>query len=233
MRQARFAAVLAASAFLFSACQSPKYVTYTSIEGDFSCDIPFDWQVVREHDPGAFSNVVFTGPHQAEFFRGLPSLQIRWYRNYSQHLLPDGTYESYTGPHDFVRQLMKDVYGKRAYMRSGSDQEQAEALKRNEYLPESRLIKMAGREAVYFVVYNTIPAPKGLTYGVVSNDKGQRIVRQRHAYAILPVKGGFYVLTYPATVDGFEMFRPSFFRMINSFKLYKEGPYGPAAKPQR
>ena len=57
------------------------------------------------------------------------------------------------------------------------------------------------------VVPAAAPAPEKEKDGVVSDGKGNRIIPERHGYALVPGNGGFYVLNYPATRDGFEKFQ--------------------------
>lgn len=226
---AGLAAVLLAWAV--AGCRTPKYVSYASPAKDFSCEVPWGWTIVVDPAGSDYANVTFVGPFEPDFYRATPSLSVRWHAHNAPHRLPDGTYESYASHEDYVRQMLLDVYGPEAYTRAGSDRDQAAAAAKGVTLPESSRIKVSGVEGFYFVVYHTIPAPAGQIYGVVRSDTGERKIRQRHAYVILPMTNGFYVLVYPATRDGFEKHKPAFFHLVNTFRALKAGPAG-AVVPQ-
>ena len=49
-----------------------------------------------------------------------------------------------------------------------------------------------------------------------------------HAYVLLPMRRGFYVIVYPATRDGYALYEPQFNQLVNSFTPLKEGPDGAA-----
>lgn len=235
MRARRFIpsglALLAGAAVALSACRPPRYVRYSPPGGDFSCDVPWGWSVFLDSSGGDYSNAVFTGPFQPEFYRGIPSLSVRWYALNAPHRLPDGGYEMYASWRDFLDQMLRQVYGPDGMMKAGSDKDIAEALASNERVPDFERVRVSGEEAVYLVMYRALPAPSGQAFGVARDERGERVVEQRHGYVLLPRRGGFYVLTYPATRDGFEKHRPAFFRLINTFKALKSaGPRGPASR---
>lgn len=220
---------LASALLLLPGCSAPKYSRFDSPFADFRCEVPWGWRAIVDSAGSDYVNVTFTGPLEPDFFRGVPSLGVRWYRRNAPHRLPDGSYEQYASAQDFMDQMLREVYGPDARAWAGADKDVREALSRSEKLPGSRRIGVSGREAVYFVVFRGLPAPKGHAYGVVRDDLGNRAVLQRHAYALLPLNGGFYVLTYPATREGFERYRPAFFHLVNTFVLLKDGPAGPGA----
>lgn len=220
---------------LASGCvRTPKYSHYVSPFKDFVCEVPTGWSVVREGSRKDYYELLFVGPFEPSFYHGVPSLSVRWYRINAPHRLPDGTYEIYSSYQDFMNQMLRDVYGPDGYYKGGSDKEQEAAAARGEELPDYQRIKVpddkhvkAGEKQVlgfYFVAYHDAPAGKDEKDGVRSDDQGHCIVRERHGYIVLPVRGGFYLLTYPATSDGFEKYRPEFFQMINTFRLVRAGP---------
>lgn len=231
MRMNRARLLALALAFLPAACRPPKYVKFISPFKDFTCEVPWGWAVYLDSAGSDYASVTFAGPLEPEFLRGTPSLAIRWYAYSAPHRLPDGTMELYTSPEDFTRQMLTQVYGPEAYTKAGSDFDQQVALSKNAILPDESTIRVSAAPATHYVVYRTAPAPKGANLGVVMDDKGNTVVRQRHAYVLLPMKTGFYVFVYPATRDGFEKFKPAFFQMVNTFKLAKEGPAGPVYRP--
>ena len=216
---------VAAGLAITSGCvPAKKYSAYRSHEGDFACEVPAGWPVVMDRASAYFSQVLFTGPFEPSFYLGVPTLSVRWYRINAPRRLPNGSHEMYSSVQDFMGQMLRDVYGPDGSFKADADAEADLAMGRGETLPESKRIKISGREGVYFVAYHNAPAPEGKRDGVVSDNAGRRVILQRHGYAILPVHGGFYVLSYPATRDGFEKYKPAFFKLINSFRILKEGP---------
>lgn len=207
-------------------CRSPRYVPYTSLYRDFGCEIPYGWTILLDSAGTDYTNVTFTGPFDPDFFRGTPSFSIRWYRAYAPHRLPDATYEMYGSAEDFRNQMLRDVYGPSTETWAGPDPDLKKSLAEGRPFPSAQRISISGKEASYFVVYRTLPAPTGHVFGVVRDEAGNRAVLQRHAYALLPRDSGFYVIVYPATRDGFAKHQPAFFHLLNTFKVFKGGPAG-------
>jgi len=202
-----------------------KYSHFRSPFADFVCQIPSGWKTVVDSDGKDYYQVSFLGPFEPNFYKGLPSLSIRWYRLNQPHRLPDGHYEMYSSAQDFMEQMRRDIYGPDGYYKAGDDQDQERHMGRGEALPDYETIQMQGDlPAVFFVAYHNIPAPAGATYGVVSDDAGHRIVRERHGYVVLPVRSGLYVLTYPATRNGYLRYKEAFLLLIKSFRPLREGP---------
>lgn len=236
------AGVLLAAFAALAACTAPKYVKYVSPSGDFTCDVPWGWAVYIDEAGSDYMSATFTGPMDPEFLRGTPSLTIRWYAYKAVHRLPDGTIERYASAEDYKSQMLHDVYGPAcpaepdsvedcAYTKAGSDLVQALAASKGVRIPDFSVIKAAGAKAAFYVVYRNRKPPKSATLGVVQNPKGGTLLRQRHAYVVVPMRGGFYALIYPATRDGFEKYKDDFWRMVNSFSVLKEGPAGPLFRP--
>ena len=218
-------ATAAAALLALAGCIAGNYAHYRSPFGDFVCEVPKGWTTIVDSGGPDFYQITFAGPLQPEFYKGVPSLSVRWYRLNTTHRLPDGSYELYASVRDYMDQMLHDIYGPDGYYKGGDDVDQERAAARNQALGEFETIKMSGdRDALFFVAYHNVPAPVGANYGVVSDDEGHRIIRERHGYAILPVRDGFYVLVYPATRNGFERFKKSFLRMVLSFRLLREGP---------
>lgn len=226
----------AASAWLLATgcVRAPKYSSYTSPFGDFECNAPTGWSVVLDSSGKDYYQVLFTGPFETSFFHGVPSLSVRWYRTNAPRQLPNGNYEMFSSYRDFMNQIRRDVYGPDGYFMGGADQEVDSALREGAVLPEEQRVKVPDDKhakpqekqlsGIYFVAFhNALPVDKSHD-GVVSNDQGERIVQERHGYVIVPVRDGFYVITYPATRQGFDKFRGAFFEMINSFRLLRGGP---------
>ena len=223
---------------VLAGCAAPKRVTFFSPFKDFSCDVPWGWAVYLDAAGSDYTSVTFAGPLEPEFLRGTPSLTVRWYAYGAAHKLPDGNIERYVSAGDFKSQMLREVYGPEcppaagtveacAYTRAGSDFVQALAASKGMRVPDASNVKVAGVTASYYVVYRNRPVPRKALLGIVEDAQGGAVVRQRHAYVVLPLRHGFYVLVYPATRDGFEKYKDDFWRMVNSFQLLKEGPAGP------
>ncbi|MBI5203095.1 MAG: hypothetical protein HY925_16005 [Elusimicrobia bacterium] len=210
-------------------CQPPNYVRFVSPYKDFVCDVPWGWAVYLDSSGSDFTSATFTGPLEPEFYRGTPSFSVRWYANYAPHALLGASPETYANADDFTRQMLADVYGPEAYTKAESDFDQQYQLSQGKSTPDTKRIRVSGVEAVNYIVYRTLPAPKGVNLGVVQDGQGGAVIRQRHAYVLIPVSGGFYVITYPATREGYEKYKPQFINLVKTFKLLKEGPAGPAA----
>ena len=56
------------------------------------------------------------------------------------------------------------------------------------------------------------------------------VVRQ-HAYVLVPVKGGFYALIYPATKEGYSRYEKQFIKLVNSFRPLTNCPGGAPYNP--
>lgn len=209
-----------------AACKPPKHVKFTSPYGDFTCEVPWGWNVIKDYAAADYTNVTFTGPFEPMFYRGLPSVSIRWYSLNHPHRLPDGTYEKYSSHEDFMRQMVNDVYGPDGKMWGGADADIRAALAQQELLPTFQHTRVSGWDAYYFVVFHEAPAATTATYGVVGDGKGHRVVEERHGYVLVPVEGGFYALIYPATRDGFPRYKGAFFRLVKSFRILTKGPAG-------
>ena len=50
---------------------------------------------------------------------------------------------------------------------------------------------------------------------------------RKHAYIVVAIEDGFYVLTYPATDRGYENFLDKFAGLMGSFMPRTAGPGGP------
>ena len=209
-------AMVAASLGLFSlGCQPPKYAVYSSIHGDFRCSVPWGWKVMTDEEGTHYANTTFLGPFDPEFYLGLPTLSVRWFSYAEPHRLPDGVLEMYTSSGDYIRQILRNVYGPKPIMRQKAHE-----------------IFVAGRKARHFVVLSAVEVPPQTQWGTAIEAKTNKLVNLReHAYVVLPLKTGFYVLIYPATREGFSLYESQFNVMVNTFEPLKEGPAGPPIKP--
>jgi hypothetical protein len=76
----------------------------------------------------------------------------------------------------------------------------------------------------------------GARWGTATDQDGRTINPRKHAYAVLPMPGGFYVLTYPATTAAYDIerllaYRKDFDHLVNSFVPLKDGPGGAPLSP--
>ena len=207
---------LAMGALVFgAACKPPKYIKYMSESGDFSTEVPWGWSVYLDRQGDDYYNYTFVGPFEPEFHRGVPTLQVRWYGKDRIHSLPDGALEAYASPEDFVAKTLRDVYGSERVLTQ-----------------EPHKISVAGWAATHFVVVSPMPVPSTMNFGVSSDRAGkQSVVLRQHAYAVVPMDNGFYVLIYPATRAGFSKYEDRFNNLVNKFAALKDGPAGSALKP--
>src|SRR5437868_2476184 len=81
---------LAAVALLATAgCfRSSKYTHYRSPFSDFQCEVPTGWNVVVDSAGRDYYQISFLGPFDQAFYKGVPSMSIRWYRLNQAHRLP-------------------------------------------------------------------------------------------------------------------------------------------------
>lgn len=204
------AAAALAAAFL-AACSPPKYVRYLSPQKDWRTSVPWGWSVMTDREDARFTHINFIGPFEPQFFLGAPSLSIRWHSYYSPHTLPDGSVESYASADDYIKQMLDFVYGAERQM-----------------IQPVREVLVAGRKAKNFVVRSAAVVPERYSWGTSLDASGKNVVVVRqHAYAVLPLSRGFYVLVYPATADGYPLYEPMFNQMVNTFEPLTDGPGGP------
>ncbi len=234
---ARVLSVLAVVAALAAGCNPPKYASYESINKDFTASVPWGWQVMTDQQENDFTQTAFIGPFDPDFYLGAPSMSVRWYRRFRPHRLADGRLELYGGVDDFIAQTLKQVYGPEYVLMSLTGQLAYNNDKKAEVIPEITL-KQSGLKAKAFIVESATPAPEANKWGISAQaGTGKAFVLRKHAYAIVAVDDGFYVLTYPATERGYENFVDRFAGLIGSFVPSKSGPGGakfrvpgPAAK---
>ncbi len=240
--RARFAVVTTLAGACLAACSYPEYHTYKSPNGDFTCRVPYTWSVKVDSDGTRFFHANFIGPFDPDFYLGAPSLSVRWHSHYQARKLADGLLEVYSGVDDYIAQMLNSVYNS---MDLGLFKDKGEEARRagQEAYPghillkdgvEELMLPGAGRKGKHFVVRSPVPVPKKTMWGVSFNKEGDAAIVRQHAYVLLPMDGGFYVLVYPATQDGYEKHERQFLELVNSFTPLKHGPGGaplPAPKP--
>lgn len=211
-------------ALALSACNPPKYVSYTSIHGDWKAQAPWGWRVMTDQEGKRFTNANFIGPFEPEFYLGAPSFGVRWHSYSFPHRLADGRIEMYSSINDFIRQTLAGVYA--------PDYELVDpAEKAGEWklpvIDQPKEIVVDGRRARSFTVLAPVRVPRGARWGVLTDSKTKETgVVRLHAYVVVPAKRGFYVLVYPATRDGFKFYARQFYNFVNTFTLLTEGPAG-------
>ena len=223
-RLALAAALLAALA----ACSAPKYAAYRSVFDDYTATVPWGWKVVAEAQGSDFDQVMFVGPFDPDFFLGEPSLSVRWYADYRIHRMADGTLEMYSGPGDFIRQTLSKVYGPDTVLYGAG--RRADGGRPIIDAPEDLVLKGSGLKAKFFIALSPAPAPANFQYGLETGEDGKPVNMRMHAYAVVPMERGFYVLCYPATRRGFEKHLHDFEALIGGFRPLTAGPAGPAVR---
>ncbi|MBI4370908.1 MAG: hypothetical protein HY552_01280 [Elusimicrobia bacterium] len=218
------------AAALAAACSPPKYAPYRSVFKDFTAAVPMGWNVTTESDGRDFAQTLFVGPFEADFFRGAPSLSVRWYRRYRPRRLPDGRLEMYADADDFIAQTLQQVYGGRTVLygagRSPEDSSRPEITA----APETITLQASGLAAKYFVALSPVPAPPAGRWGVEYDAAGEPFNVRKHAYAVVPMRDGFYVLCYPATRGGYDRYEDRFRALLGTFRPLTDGPEGPPAR---
>lgn len=135
--------------------------------------------------------IALSGPFDPDFHDGIPELRIRFH--------PRGEYASLS---DLVERTLR-LHGPERVV-----------------LEPPRPVEVAGRRGVHFVVLCAVPVRPGAVYGVAVEEGGRRLACLRqHAYAAVEADGGFFVLEYPATRQGYERYAGGFHRLVNSFRL--------------
>ena len=203
----------ALGAALFIACSPPKYAHYTSVHNDFKCDVPWGWRVMTDNEADHYTDTNFIGSFEPSFFLGVPSFRVRWYSYNSAHRLPDGQLELYSTADDYVRQTLSGVYEPhRTMVREVQDKD------------------INGRAAKYFVVSSPARVPANLKWGtVIDADTGVPYNVREHAYVVIPMSRGFYALIYPATKEGYSLYKEQWDKLALTFTVLKDGPDGPPA----
>ena len=213
MIKTRVFALLAAACAAAAGCNPPKYVAYRSVNGDFSTVAPWGWQIYtdQEGDGTAFAQTTFIGPFDPQFYLGAPSITVRWYRNYFPRQMRDGRLESYNSAEDFIARTLGEIYG--------PDYELESPVKDID-------LRQSGLTARHFVVLSPVRVPAETRNGVEIDENNVPHNVRRHAYVVVPMGEGFYVLTYPATRLGYDKFIQNFNQMVSSFLPIKRGPGG-------
>jgi hypothetical protein len=195
---------------LLSGCRAPKYARFESPAKDYSVSVPWGWAAAVEGSGSDFSQATFVGPFDADFLLGQPSLSVRWYGRWRPRRLADGRVELFSDAEDFLRQTLRDVYGPGSEL-LGPDGKPVDA-------PVEITLKASGLKALYFAVLSPAEVPEKSHWGVSRGDDGRVRVLRKHAYALVPMSAGFYVLCYPATSRGYARYEDRFRALLGSFQ---------------
>ena len=184
-------------------------VPYTSRWGDFKTSIPDGWSESSDFEGDLFTDTNF---RSSEHYY---SLAIRWYKRYNPHHMSDGHLEMYSGADDYATQISDGMYG-------GSGSELVEPV---------HDVMVGGLKAKRFVArtlrigeYRT-PRLGVLVRDEVLKDPGE------HAYTVVAVPGGIYVLIYFAPKGGFGKYEKQYNQMVASFVPQNEPQSKAKEKP--
>lgn len=224
-------ATLLGALLLLAACRPPKYALYTSPDRDFMVNVPFAWAVVTDKSDGAFTHVNFIGPFDARFFRGAPSMSVRWYAYGKAHYLPGGAMERYESADDFIKQTLAKVYAPTYVLHHQPIDNSFETKPCVDPDPLCILSAEVGPPGakVDAKIFTVVSPVKVITehFGLFKGEDGYNYNPRKHEYVVVPRAKGLYVLTYPATTFGYPKHKPQFNQFVNSFRLLTEGPAGP------
>lgn len=233
MKLSRLLPAVVVVALSLTACPG-KYARYASPYKDWTTFAPYGWTVMFDHEDTHFTNVEFIGPFDPFFYLGAPSFSVRWHEYGRAHRLRDGLLESYASADDYIKQMLDTVYGPKYRLVSDTDPTRDVGI-------ES--IKVSGRPAKHFVVLSPVAVPADTKWGATTTDPetGKKLNLRAHEYVVVPLERGFYVLIYPATMEGRfpekftsnvkkSPYTPMFQAMVNGFTILKDGPDGQAGK---
>lgn len=202
-----------------AAADPQAFVTYTSPQGDFECEIPEGWKVWVDAEGGDwldFMSTVFSDPQHPERM-----LVVRWYGNYKPHRLWDGMLEMYSSLDDYYSQTQDNVYG-------GSVVEELHDISKT--MGE----RAQGRVARFIVQSkkpNTCADAKGYSCNtrlLFTDDRkvGDQISTGRHVYTMIYRDSGFYALIHPAPPEAEPKYDRYYQQLVDTFKPSGTGPKG-------
>ena len=228
-------ACLVAGALAFFGCGPPKYVNYWSQWRDWRASVPWGWNIATESDGDSFANTNLVGPFAPDFYHGVPTFSVRWHKYKSSHRLPDGLPEFYRDADDYVKQTLAVVYAGNYDLVCDMVQQHDRAICEDPKRPgipktpgAMTSIYIEGHLAKHFTVLAPVDVPPETPYGALFDKKtGKATLVRLHEYVVLPLETGFYVIIYPATREGFDVFKPQFNNFLNTFHIAKEGPGAP------
>jgi len=153
---------------------------------------------------------------------------VREARRRAQQVIDDADAQARALKHeaeDYIDQMLKSVYGPRFELVDAEDYHRPAGISGS---------KVAGRDAKHFAVLSPTEVPADTKWGTSVNPETGRIgVVRLHEYVVIPVQKGFYVLVYPATRDGFKLYKPQFNAFVHGFTILAEGPSNSATGAAR
>jgi len=223
-------------------CGAPAFTHYHSAFKDYVADLPSGWNVYTDFgviNDGGYAETRFIGPFDGDALFGLPSFSVNWFHNGASHVMRDGTIEKYRNADDFIAQTLTQVYGYKA----GGDQlsfilsvvPDADG-RYKDIIPSPADIPagthtLTGLPIKLFIVRSPVRVASNVRWGVdINNNDGKPYNQRMHAYAVISLPDGFYVLSYPATVRSFPHHFARFTRLVTSFHPLTDGPGGPAIR---
>ena len=201
--------LVSAAALSLSSCRQPKYFHYTSDAQDFAVEVPYAWRVFYEEQGSNYVNTTFLGPFDPDFFRGAPSFSVRWHAMGAPFVHGFDMEQGYASTEEYAERTLKELYQENSLMEQNIHH-----------------IKVSGKQALHFVVSAPMSVPGDTRYGASRDEQGNTAVLRQHAYVVVPAESGFYVLIYPGTRTGFSRYEDRFNKLVNSFRVLKDGPTG-------
>jgi hypothetical protein len=234
MKKISVAAVLLAA--LVAGCRHPTYTSYRSVFKDYVSVAPWGWNVYTDAQGMDFAETRFIGPFDGDAFFGLPSISVKWFRNYRAHVLRDGQAELYSNGDDYIEQTLSQIYD---YKYAEADRLRFllsvvpdDAGKFTNIIPKpsqipSQTAAESGLPLKMFIVVSPVRAPSNVRWGVDVGPDGKPYNNRMHAYAVISLPDGFYVMSYPATVRSFPHDFARFAELVRKFHPLTDGPGGP------
>ncbi|MBN2019237.1 MAG: HEAT repeat domain-containing protein [Sedimentisphaerales bacterium] len=177
-----------------------KSVSYTSMFGNYSVSVPDGWKVTHDFEQYHYTEDNFRHPTEPAF-----NLNIRYYARYATHRLPNGWLEMYADGNDYCSQTINPLSTGNKSAKTIHD------------------VNINGKGSKRFVVTAEKHEVKHPGY-LFGDDVQQLIFPGEHAYTVIPVNSGFYVLTYLAPQGNFKKYEKSYEQMVSSFNLLTEYP---------
>ena len=224
-------------AALAAGCGSPAVTHYRSVFKDYSADLPTGWNVYTDGqgiDNSNFAETRFIGPFDGDALFGLPSFSVKWFRDGRTHVLRDGTTERYQNADDYISQTVSQVYGysygdKMSFLLNVVPDETGQfrsIIPRTQDIP-ALTHTLSGLPLKMFIVQSPARVGPNVRWGVVPGPDGKPYNNRKHAFAVITMPTGFYVLSYPATANSFPHDFARFSRLVTSFHPLTDGPGGP------
>jgi hypothetical protein len=235
MKKTGVAIVLLAA--LAAGCRPPTVTHYRSAFHDYVADLPSGWNVYTDAQGADFAETRFIGPFDPDAFFGLPSFSVKWFRNSRPHTLRTGQTETYANADDYIQQMLTQVYDYRytednlAVLLSVVPDAHNEFTTPIPQIADLLNLKLTHQESglplKMFIIHSPRSVSSGIRWGVDVGPDGHTYNNRMHAYALISMRDGFYVLSYPATVHSFTHDYQRFSRLVATFHPLTDGPGGP------